>query len=148
MLLLHTAWVCTLSSPREDLCLKYTEPEVYKEIAKKLKETKASREKFIQSFIRPIDKGLQDMNFKHVIKGRPKSIYSIHNKLKKSNVPFDEIYDLFAVRVILDVPKEQEKAACWAVYSMVTDHYKPNPDRLKDWISNPNPMVTSHCILL
>lgn len=135
--LAHRLGLHAIKSELEDLCLKYTEPEAYKEIAKKLKETKASREKFIQNFIRPIEKGLQDMSFKHVIKGRPKSIYSIHNKLKKSNVPFDEIYDLFAVRVILDVPKEQEKAACWAVYSMVTDHYKPNPDRLKDWISNP-----------
>lgn len=135
--LAHRLGLHAIKSELEDLCLKYTEPEVYKDIARKLKETKTSREKFIQNFIKPIDKGLQDLGFKHLIKGRPKSIYSIYNKLKKNNVPFDEIYDLFAVRVILDVPKEQEKGACWAVYSMVTDHYKPNPERLKDWISTP-----------
>ncbi len=135
--LAHRLGLHAIKSELEDLCLKYTEPEVYKDIAKKLKETKTSREKFIQNFIKPLDKGLQDLGFKHIIKGRPKSIFSIYNKLKKNNVPFDEIYDLFAVRVILDVPKEQEKGACWAVYSMVTDHYKPNPERLKDWISTP-----------
>jgi GTP diphosphokinase / guanosine-3',5'-bis(diphosphate) 3'-diphosphatase len=135
--LAHRLGLHAIKSELEDLCLKYTEPEAYKDVARKLKETKTSRENFIQSFIRPIEKNLNEMGFKHVIKGRPKSIYSIYNKLKKNNTPFEEIYDLFAVRVILDVPTEQEKAACWAVYSMVTDHYKPNPDRLKDWISTP-----------
>jgi GTP diphosphokinase / guanosine-3',5'-bis(diphosphate) 3'-diphosphatase len=135
--LAHRLGLHAIKSELEDLCLKYTEPEAYKDVARKLKETKISRENFIQSFIRPIEKDLTEMGFKHVVKGRPKSIYSIYNKLKKNNTPFEEIYDLFAVRVILDVPTEQEKAACWAVYSMVTDHYKPNPDRLKDWISTP-----------
>lgn len=135
--LAHRLGLHAIKSELEDLCLKYTEPEAYKDVARKLKETKTSRENFIQSFIRPIEKDLTEMGFKHVVKGRPKSIYSIYNKLKKNNTPFEEIYDLFAVRVILDVPIEQEKAACWAVYSMVTDHYKPNPDRLKDWISTP-----------
>ncbi len=135
--LAHRLGLHAIKSELEDLCLKYTEPEAYKDVARRLKETKISRENFIQSFIRPIEKDLTEMGFKHVVKGRPKSIYSIYNKLKKNNTPFEEIYDLFAVRVILDVPTEQEKAACWAVYSMVTDHYKPNPDRLKDWISTP-----------
>ena len=135
--LAHRLGLHAIKSELEDLCLKYTEPEAYKDVARKLKETKSSRENFIQNFIRPIEKDLTEMGFKHVVKGRPKSIYSIYNKLKKNNTPFEEIYDLFAVRVILDVPTEQEKAACWAVYSMVTDHYKPNPDRLKDWISTP-----------
>jgi guanosine-3',5'-bis(diphosphate) 3'-pyrophosphohydrolase len=135
--LAHRLGLHAIKSELEDLCLKYTEPEAYKDIARKLKETKISREGFIQNFIRPIEKDLTVMGFKHIVKGRPKSIYSIYNKLKKNNTPFEEIYDLFAVRVILNVPAEQEKAACWAVYSMVTDHYNPNPDRLKDWISNP-----------
>jgi GTP diphosphokinase / guanosine-3',5'-bis(diphosphate) 3'-diphosphatase len=135
--LAHRLGLHAIKSELEDLCLKYTEPEAYKDIAKKLKETKTSRESFIQNFIRPIEKDLSQMGYKHIIKGRPKSIYSIYHKLKKNHTPFEEIYDLFAVRVILDVPTEQEKSACWAVYSMVTDHYKPNPERLKDWISNP-----------
>ncbi|MEA5256590.1 bifunctional (p)ppGpp synthetase/guanosine-3',5'-bis(diphosphate) 3'-pyrophosphohydrolase [Arcicella aquatica] len=135
--LAHRLGLHAIKSELEDLCLKYTEPEAYKDIAKKLKETKTSRESFIQNFIRPIEKDLNIMGYKHIVKGRPKSIYSIYHKLKKNNTPFEEIYDLFAVRVILDVPTELEKSACWAVYSMVTDHYKPNPERLKDWISNP-----------
>ncbi|MEA5425893.1 MULTISPECIES: RelA/SpoT family protein [Arcicella] len=135
--LAHRLGLHAIKSELEDLCLKYTEPEAYKDIAKKLKETKTSRESFIQNFIRPIEKDLNLMGYKHIVKGRPKSIYSIYHKLKKNNTPFEEIYDLFAVRVILDVPTELEKSACWAVYSMVTDHYKPNPERLKDWISNP-----------
>jgi GTP diphosphokinase / guanosine-3',5'-bis(diphosphate) 3'-diphosphatase len=135
--LAHRLGLHAIKSELEDLCLKYTEPDVYKEIAHKLSETKISREKFIQNFIRPIEKDTIKAGMKVQIKGRPKSIYSIYNKIKKNNTPFEEIYDLFAVRVIVDVPPEQEKAACWAVYSMVTDHYTPNPDRLKDWISNP-----------
>jgi GTP diphosphokinase / guanosine-3',5'-bis(diphosphate) 3'-diphosphatase len=135
--LAHRLGLHAIKSELEDLCLKYTEPDSYKDIARKLKETKTSRENFIQSFIKPIEKDLDKMGFKYAIKGRPKSIYSIYNKLKKQNTAFEEIYDLFAVRVVLDVPKEQEKSACWAVYSMVTDHYNPNPDRLKDWISSP-----------
>ncbi len=135
--LAHRLGLHAIKTELEDLCLKYTEPNVYKDIARKLKETKLSRGRFINNFTKPFEHSLKESGLKFVIKGRPKSIYSIYNKIKKSNIPFEEIYDLFAIRVILDVPKEQEKAACWQVYSIVTDNYKPNPDRLKDWIATP-----------
>ena len=135
--LAHRLGLNAIKSELEDLYLKYVEPEAYKDTAKKLRETKTSRDRFINMFIKPIEDDLIASGYPYVIKGRPKSIYSIWNKLNKSKKPFEEIYDLFAVRIILDVPIEQEKAACWRAYSIVTDHYKPNPDRLKDWISTP-----------
>ncbi len=135
--LAHRLGLHAIKTELEDLCLKFTEPEAYKEIAKKLRETKMTRNRFISTFIKPIETSLKQTGLKYVIKGRPKSIYSIYNKVKKSNTPFEEIFDLFAIRIILDVPREQEKGACWQVYSVVTDHYRPNPDRLKDFISNP-----------
>jgi GTP diphosphokinase / guanosine-3',5'-bis(diphosphate) 3'-diphosphatase len=135
--LAHRLGLHAIKTELEDLCLKYTEPPVYKDIARKLKDTKVSRSRFVSNFIKPIEESLKTYKLKYQIKGRPKSIYSIYNKIKKSNIPFEEIYDLFAIRIILDVPSEFEKSACWQVYSMVTDHYKPNPDRLKDWISTP-----------
>ena len=135
--LAHRLGLYTIKSELEDLYLKHVEPEAYKDIAKKLRETRLARDRFISRFIEPIEKGLAETGIKYVVKGRPKSIYSIWNKLNQSKKPFDEIYDLFAVRIILGVPLEEEKAACWRAYSIVTDHYKPNPDRLKDWISTP-----------
>ncbi|MEZ0485341.1 RelA/SpoT family protein [Fibrella aquatica] len=135
--LAHRLGLNAIKSELEDLYLKYVEPEAYKDTAKKLRETKTSRDRFINMFIKPIEDDLIASGYPYVIKGRPKSIYSIWNKLNKSKKPFEEIYDLFAVRIILNVPVEQEKAACWRAYSIVTDHYKPNPDRLKDWISTP-----------
>lgn len=135
--LAHRLGLYAIKSELEDLYLKYTDPEAYKDIARKLRETKTSRDRFIARFIEPIERDLTHFGYKFVIKGRPKSIYSIWNKLNKQKKPFEEIYDLFAVRIILDVPPEQEKAACWQAYSVVTDHFKPNPDRLKDWISTP-----------
>lgn len=135
--LAHRLGLHAIKTELEDLCLKYTEPDAYKEIAKKLRETKMTRNRFISTFIKPIETSLKQTGLKYVIKGRPKSIYSIYNKVKKSNTPFEEIFDLFAIRIILDVPREQEKGACWQVYSVVTDHYRPNPDRLKDFISTP-----------
>ncbi|MEZ0539711.1 RelA/SpoT family protein [Fibrella arboris] len=135
--LAHRLGLNAIKSELEDLYLKYVEPEAYKDTAKKLRETKTSRDRFINMFIKPIEDDLIASGYPYVIKGRPKSIYSIWNKLNKSKKPFEEIYDLFAVRIILDVPLDQEKAACWRAYSIVTDHYKPNPDRLKDWISTP-----------
>ena len=135
--LAHRLGLHAIKTELEDLCLKYTEPEAYKDIARKLKDTKSSRDRFITNFIKPIDKALQKSGMNYTIKGRPKSIYSIYNKIKKSSTAFEEIFDLFAVRVILDVPRDQEKAACWQVYSMVTDFYRPNPDRLKDFVSTP-----------
>ncbi len=126
-----------MKSELEDLYLKYTEPQIYRDIARKISATKAARNKFIRNFIRPIEDELKALNLDFVIKGRPKSIHSIWNKMKKQNIPFEEVYDLFAIRIILDADLEQEKAACWQVYSVVTDFYKPNPDRLRDWISTP-----------
>ncbi|RVU25531.1 bifunctional (p)ppGpp synthetase/guanosine-3',5'-bis(diphosphate) 3'-pyrophosphohydrolase [Sandaracinomonas limnophila] len=135
--LAHRLGLNAIKTELEDLGLKYTEPEAYKEIANKLTENKRSRENFVDHFIRPIKKSLDEKNLNYTIKGRPKSIYSIYNKIKKSNTPFEKIYDLFAVRIVLDVPLDREKADCWEVYSVVTDHYRPNPSRLKDWVSTP-----------
>ncbi|MEQ9468439.1 MAG: bifunctional (p)ppGpp synthetase/guanosine-3',5'-bis(diphosphate) 3'-pyrophosphohydrolase [Ekhidna sp.] len=135
--LAHRLGLYAFKSELEDLYLKYSEPEVYNEIAGKINETKDSRNKFIRNFIRPIKDKLQSLGVEYEIKGRPKSIHSIWNKMKKQNVPFEEVYDLFAIRIILDVPYKEEKALCWQVYSLVTDYYQPNPDRLRDWISIP-----------
>lgn len=136
--LAHRLGLYKIKSELEDLYLKYTEPEMFKDIAQKLKSTKATRDRFIDNFIKPLKRKLQETGVEFIIKGRPKHIYSIWNKIKKQNTLFEEIYDLFAIRVILThVPPEKEKSACWQVYSIVTDQYKPNPDRLKDWISIP-----------
>ncbi len=135
--LAHRLGLYAFKSELEDLYLKYSEPEVYNDISGKINETKDSRNKFIRNFIRPIKDKLNSLNVEYEIKGRPKSIHSIWNKMKKQNVPFDEVYDLFAVRIILNVPYKDEKALCWQVYSLVTDYYQPNPDRLRDWISIP-----------
>ncbi|PTM14747.1 MAG: RelA/SpoT family protein [Bacteroidetes bacterium] len=120
-----------------DLCMKITDPEDYQAIAKKLQETKRSREDYIQSFIAPLKKQLDEMDVKYRIFGRAKSIYSIWNKLKNKSVSFDEIYDLFAVRIILNVPPKKEKLFCWQAYSIVTDVHRPITERLKDWITTP-----------
>lgn len=136
--LAHRLGLYNIKSELEDLYLKYTEPEAYREIAENLKATKVTRDRFIQNFIKPIDEKIRKTGFTYIIKGRPKHIYSIWNKIKKQNTAFEDIYDLFAIRIILkDIPQDKEKAACWQVYSIVTDEYTPNPDRLKDWISIP-----------
>ena len=135
--LAHRLGLHAIKTELEDLGLKYTEPEVYKEIARKLSDNKRNRETFVDHFIKPIKKDLDEKGYNYTIKGRPKSIYSIYNKIKTSNTPFENIYDLFAVRIVLETPREREKSECWEVYSIVTDHYKPNPDRLKDWVSTP-----------
>lgn len=120
-----------------DLCMKITEPESYKEIAEKLQQTKRERNYYINEFIKPLKDRLDLLNIHYEIKGRPKSIYSIWNKIKTKKVPFEEIYDLFAVRIVLDVPPEKEKLYCWQAYSIVTDVHQPLPERLKDWITVP-----------
>jgi len=136
--LAHRLGLYKIKSELEDLYLKYTEPVIYKDIANKLKTTKATRDRFIESFIKPLQKKLVDTGIKFIIKGRPKHIYSIWNKVKSQNTAFEDIFDLFAIRIIVqDVSPDKEKSACWQVYSIVTDEYKPNPDRLKDWISIP-----------
>ncbi|MBC6399697.1 MAG: bifunctional (p)ppGpp synthetase/guanosine-3',5'-bis(diphosphate) 3'-pyrophosphohydrolase [Ekhidna sp.] len=135
--LAHRLGLYAFKSELEDLYLKYSEPEVFGEITSKIKDTKDARAKFIRNFIKPIKNRLSSLGIKYEIKGRPKSIYSIWSKMKKQDIPFEEVFDLFAIRIILDVPYHQEKACCWQVYSLVTDYYQPNPDRLRDWISIP-----------
>lgn len=136
--LAHRLGLYAIKSEFEDLYLKYSDAATYRSIASKLQQTRSARNKFIKEFIEPVEKEIQKAGFKAVIKGRPKSIYSIWNKIKTQNTPFEKIYDLFAIRIIVfDVPIEQEKAACWQIYSIVTDIYRPNPDRLRDWISTP-----------
>lgn len=135
--LAHRLGLYTIKSELEDLTLKYTDREMYDFIAHKLNETKRSRDKYIEEFIKPVKERLDKLGLKYDIKGRTKSIHSIHNKLKKQKIEFEGIYDLFAIRVILDAPLELEKAQCWQVYSVITDMYQPNPKRLKDWLSIP-----------
>jgi len=135
--LAHRLGLYAIKTELEDLSLKYVEPEKFNEISSKLEKTKEVRERFISSFIHPIKKALSEQGIKCEIKGRTKSIYSIYNKIVKKGVPFDEIYDIFAIRIIIDSKPELEKVDCWRVYSIVTDLYKPKPDRLRDWISFP-----------
>ena len=135
--LAHRLGLYNIKTELEDLALKYKEPEQYEEITSKLTKTKAVRTRFINKFIFPINKALQQEGFDFEIKGRTKSVYSIWNKMHKKRVKFEDIYDVFAIRIIIDVPIEQEKAEAWRVYSVVTDFYQPNPDRLRDWISIP-----------
>jgi GTP pyrophosphokinase len=133
----HRLGLYRIKSELEDLSLKQTNLSIYKEIAGKLAETKHDRERYIKSFIEPLKLQLEREGFKFTIKGRTKSIYSIWNKMRKQNTPFENIYDLFAIRIILDTPLEKEKSECWQVYSIVTDKYQPNPKRLRDWLSIP-----------
>jgi guanosine-3',5'-bis(diphosphate) 3'-pyrophosphohydrolase len=135
--LAHRLGLNAVKTELEDLSLKYTEPEAYNEIAIKLRKSQEIRARFISQFISPLKKELDKTGLKYSIKGRPKSIYSIYNKIKKKKVTFEEIYDLFAVRIILDSKQENEKTDAWRVYSVVTDFYRSNPDRLRDWITNP-----------
>ncbi len=135
--LAHRMGLYNIKTEMEDLAMKYMEPEIYRDIAQKLAETKRERSKFINEFIRPLKEKLEKGNFKFEIFGRPKSIPSISNKMKKKGVDFEEVYDLFAIRIILDSPPEREKEDCWKVYSMITDEYTPSPERLRDWLSNP-----------
>ncbi len=135
--LAHRLGLNVIKSELEDLGLKYTEPEVFHEIEHRLKEAEPERKKFINKFMVPIKEILEEQGLKTKIIGRPKSIFSINNKIKNKGVPFEEIYDLFAIRIIIDTPADNEKTDCWRVYSIVTDFYHPSPDRLRDWISTP-----------
>ena len=135
--LAHRLGLYTIKSELEDLSLKYTDRKQYDFIKQKLNETKRSRDAYIAEFITPIKSKLEEAGLQFDIKGRTKSIHSINNKLKKQNIPFEDIYDLFAIRIILDCPLEEEKQQCWTVYSIVTDFYTPNPERMRDWISIP-----------
>lgn len=135
--LAHKLGLYNIKSELEDLYLKYTDRKMYDFIANKINESKASRDKYIAEFIAPIIAKLNETNIKYEIKGRTKSIFSINNKLKKQRVDFESIYDLFAIRLILNSDVDREKVECWQAYSIVTDLYQPNPKRLKDWLSIP-----------
>lgn len=135
--LAHRLGLNAIKTELEDLYLRFTDRAVYSSIAQKIDATRAARNKFIKQFMIPINEELNKLNIDFEIKGRPKSIHSIFNKMRKQNIPFEEVFDLFAIRIILDTSLEHEKALCWQVYSIVTDFYTPNPDRLRDWISTP-----------
>lgn len=133
----HRLGLYAIKSEMEDMVVKYEHRDVYDDIARQLNETKRAREAYIKSFIEPVKARLEEAGLKFTIKGRTKSISSIWNKMKAQNTTLDHIYDLFAIRIILDSPADKEKAQCWQVYSIVTDMYQPNPKRLRDWLSVP-----------
>jgi guanosine-3',5'-bis(diphosphate) 3'-pyrophosphohydrolase len=135
--LAHRLGLNAIKSELEDLYLRFTDRPAYDSTLRNIDETKASRNKFIKQFTQPIVDELDELGIEYEIKGRPKSVNSIWNKMRKQNIPFEEVYDLFAIRIILETPQEMEKSICWQVYSIVTDFYTPNPDRLRDWISTP-----------
>ncbi|MCX6295991.1 MAG: bifunctional (p)ppGpp synthetase/guanosine-3',5'-bis(diphosphate) 3'-pyrophosphohydrolase [Bacteroidetes bacterium] len=135
--LAHRLGLNAIKTELEDLGLKFTEPELFNAIEQRLRESEPERKKFISKFMVQIKEILEEQGLKTKIIGRPKSIYSINSKMKNKGVPFEEIYDLFAIRIVIDTPPENEKTDCWRVYSIVTDFYHPSPDRLRDWISTP-----------
>src|SRR5215216_4842067 len=135
--LAHRMGLYNIKTEMEDLAMKYLEPDTYKEIARKLAETKKERSRYINEFIKPLKDKLEKAELDFEIYGRPKSIHSIWNKMKKKGVGFEEVYDLFAIRIIVNSTPEKEKEDCWKVYSMITDEYTPSPERLRDWLSNP-----------
>lgn len=135
--LAHRMGLYIIKTEMEDLAMKYMEPDTYRFIAQKLNDTKRERSRYINDFIKPIKEKLDRTGFDFDIYGRPKSIHSIWNKIKKTGVSFEEVYDLFAIRIIVNSPPEKEKEDCWKVYSIITDAYLPSTERLRDWLSNP-----------
>jgi GTP pyrophosphokinase len=135
--LAHRLGLYNIKTKLEDLGLKYTEPEVYFDIVSKIKETKEEQDEYIKAISDVLSKSLQDEGIEFTIKGRPKSIYSIRRKMKAQGVTFDEVYDKFALRIIYKASQHDEKFIAWKIYSVVTDHYRPSPSRLRDWISSP-----------
>ncbi len=135
--LAHRLGFYNIKSELEDLAMKYQDPGSYEYIAKKIQESSSEREQFISDFTAPIKEKLTEKGFSFEILSRTKSIYSIWQKMTKKKIPFDEVYDLFAIRIIIDSDEEHQKSSCWSVYSLVTDIYTPRSDRLRDWISTP-----------
>ena len=133
----HKLGLYTIKSELEDRALRYLEPQDYEHIRQKLEETESERQTFIARFLTPITERLDKQGLKYHIKSRTKSIFSIWTKMRKQHVPFEGVYDIFALRIILDCPREVEKQQCWMVYSIVSDCYLPNPERMRDWISIP-----------
>ncbi|MBR4882241.1 MAG: bifunctional (p)ppGpp synthetase/guanosine-3',5'-bis(diphosphate) 3'-pyrophosphohydrolase, partial [Bacteroidales bacterium] len=137
--LAHQLGLYNLKSELEDLYFRHSDPENYRAITNKLKATERDREKLAQEFVKPLEQSLNDSGIKYKLKVRTKTAYSIWKKMQKQNVPFEKVYDVFAMRFILDVPLEKEHDYCWEVYSRVTQEYKPDTKRLRDWITNPKP---------
>jgi guanosine-3',5'-bis(diphosphate) 3'-pyrophosphohydrolase len=135
--LAHRLGLYNIKKEFHDIILSIKEPETYQEIAQQLNQTKLERDAYIDEFITPLRTKIAELNIPYRVLGRPKSISSIYNKIKNKKVTFEEIYDLFAVRIIVDVPENKEKSICWQVYSLITDVYTPIPERLKDWVTNP-----------
>lgn len=135
--LAHRLGLYNIKTELEDLGLKYTEPEVYSDILSKIKNSKEDQQKYIDTFAETLKSGLNKEKIKYTIKGRFKSIFSIRRKMRKQNVTFDEVYDKFAIRIIFEPNSKDEKFEAWKIYSIVTDYFKPNPSRLRDWISQP-----------
>ncbi len=135
--LAHRLGLYNIKTELEDLSLKFKDPDSFEDISHKLQKTQAVRTRFINQFVLPIKRALDEMGIRYEIKSRPKSIYSIYNKIHQKGVPFEEIYDLFAIRIIIKSDDEHEKSDCWRVYAAVTDFYQPSPERLRDWISIP-----------
>ena len=135
--LAHRLGIYTVKNELEDLAFRYTEPDIYQDIQTKLKSTKDVRDRFVRKFVNPIREALTHEGYIYKVKVRTKSISSIARKIKTKGVPFEEVYDIFAIRIIVETPPEFEKPDCWRIYSIVTDFYQPSPDRLRDWISTP-----------
>lgn len=135
--LAHRMGLYNIKTELEDLSLKYTEPEVYRDISSKITESKADQDQYIKDFKKVIEDSLDEEGLNYEIKGRPKSIYSIRRKILAQGVTFEEVYDKFAIRIIYKSDKANEKFLAWKIYSIVTDHFRPNPTRLRDWISSP-----------
>ena len=135
--LAHRLGLYNVKTEFQDICLKITEPDKYAELEEKISDSKNQRSRYITEFTRPIKAEIEKIGVTYRVIGRLKSVHSIWNKIKTKNVPFEEIYDLFAIRIIIDSPMDQEKKDCWQVYSVVTDVYRPIPERLKDWITTP-----------
>jgi GTP diphosphokinase / guanosine-3',5'-bis(diphosphate) 3'-diphosphatase len=135
--LAHRLGLYNIKTKLEDLGLKYTEPAVYNDIVSKIKETKEEQDEYIKTISDTLKKSLDEENVDYIIKGRPKSIYSIRRKMNAQNVSFDEVYDKFALRIVYKSSQHDEKFVAWKIYSIVTDHYRPSPSRLRDWISSP-----------
>lgn len=135
--LAHRLGLYKVKTEFQDICMKISDEETYQEVKRKLNESKEGRNTYVDKFIAPINDKLDGTTISYRTLGRPKAIYSIYNKIKTKQIPFEEIYDLFAVRIIVDVPIDAEKSICWQVYSIITDVYKPIPERLKDWVTTP-----------
>lgn len=135
--LAHRLGLYQIKSELENLSLKYLKPDIYRHIIRKLEQSTAKRQKYIKKFVEPLSNALKAEGFTFEVKGRPKSVYSIWQKMEKQQIPFEQVYDLFAIRIIIESKEKREKTDCWRAYSVVTDLYQPNPQRLRDWISVP-----------